>query len=111
LTLAQYEANLRQIVARLQGAAKARLIWATTTPVVDEWHARAKLFRRRQADVERYNRAALKVMKAAGVEIDDLHAVVQRAGVERCVSPDGVHMTEEGNRLLAEAVAGSIAAQ
>jgi acyl-CoA thioesterase-1 len=105
---ADYEASLRAIVKRLKTETKARLIWATTTPVIDEWHWNVKHFGRAMADVVRYNAVALRVMKENGVEIDDLFAAVQTVGREKCLLPDGVHMKDEASKLLAEAVARSV---
>ena len=42
--------------------------------------------------------------------VNHLHDAVARGGLEQCVCEDGVHMTEFGNRLLAEAVAAKILA-
>src|SRR5207248_3293796 len=54
--LAEYEKNLQAIVARLRKETKATLIFATTTPILDERHAQRKAeFDRVQADVLRYN--------------------------------------------------------
>jgi len=100
----QYEANLRAIVAWLKANTAAALIWATTTPVLDDWHAARKGFIRKQADVEAYNRVALEVMRAEGVAVDDLHAVIEAAGREACLKEDGVHMLDAGNERLAAAV-------
>lgn len=104
----QYEANLRGTVAWLQGNTEAALIFATTTGVIDEWHAERKGFVRTQDDVRRYNEVARAVMDEKGVAIDDLFAVVENAGRETCLKPDGVHMVDKGNDLLSDAVAASI---
>ena len=103
-----YQGNLRRIVARLNEETSARLVWATTTPVVDEWHQRARPFARHQADIDAYNAAALEVMQAAGIAVNDLGAVIRDAGADSCIQPDGVHMNERGNRLLAEAVVAAL---
>ena len=58
-----YRANLEKIVKRLEAETSARLIFATTTPVIDERHRAARPFSRTEADVEAYNRAALAIMK------------------------------------------------
>ena len=107
----EYVRNLRDIIGRLRGGTTARLIWATSTPVHDERH-RARPgseFTRLQKDVETYSRKALEVVNAAGLVVNDLHDVIERAGLAGCLSPDGVHMTERGNRLLAETVASIVA--
>ena len=106
--LDQYAEGLRKIVARIEGESNARLIWATTTPVIDEWHQNAKPFERHEADVRRYNDAALGIMREHGIEVNDLHQVIRQAGPERMLKPDGVHMNERGSELLAQAVASAI---
>lgn len=108
VSIEDYEKNLRTIVDRLQKESKARLIFATTTPIRDELHAKRKgNMDRREADVKRYNDVALKVMKEKGVEIDDLHAVVTKAGVEKVQRMDGTHYTADGSKVLAKAVVKS----
>jgi lysophospholipase L1-like esterase len=104
----QYEANLREVFRRLKGETRATLAWATTTPVIDERHAARKGFDRREKDVLAYNAVALRVAQEAGLPVDDLHRVVEAAGAEGCVGPDGVHMTDAGNAALADAVAAFI---
>ena len=108
--LEEYVENLRAIVGRISAESPARLVWATTTPVIDEWHRRVKPFLRREADVLRYNAAALAVMREGEIEVNDLHEVIRRARPELCLRPDGVHVNEHGNVLLAEAVAAAIMA-
>ncbi len=99
-TLAEYEANLRAIVARLNKTG-AKLIFATTTPVP------AKSSGRVENDEVRYNEVAVRVMKGLGVAIDDLHAFVKprQARIQR---PNNVHFTDAGSAELAEVVAASI---
>ena len=40
--LARYEANLRQIVARIREGTNAALVFADTTPILDDRHAQAR---------------------------------------------------------------------
>ncbi|MGC9455595.1 MAG: SGNH/GDSL hydrolase family protein [Phycisphaerae bacterium] len=101
----KYRENLRAIADMLTSAGRS-VVWATTTPVIDSRHAaRGADFDRYQQDVTAYNNVAKDVMSQAGAGIDDLHAVVVSEGVESCVGPDGVHMTDAGYRLLGRAVA------
>lgn len=112
MELTQYEGNLKQVVARLQKEATASLVFANTTPVLDARHAARKAeFDRFEADVERYNTAAVSVMKACGVPVNDLHWVVEQSGVEKLLNADGVHYTPAGSAILAEAVADSVLRQ
>lgn len=109
VSIEDYEKNLREIVDRLQKKTNARLIFATITPIRDELHAkRGGGFDRREADVKRYNDVALKVMKENSVEIDNLHAVVTKAGIEKIQRTDGTHYKPDGCKTLAKAVVKSV---
>ena len=105
--LVEYEANLRQIVARLCRHT-GRLIWGRTTPVIDGQPVAEKDFCRFNRDVRAYNQVADRVMAAYGVAINDLHRAVVEAGVADCVSADGVHMTNQGYAILSRSVAAAI---
>jgi len=110
--LDRYEANLRRIVARVRGETGAALVFANTTPILDERHARRGLdFGRTGADVRRYNAAARRALGEAGVPIHDLHGLVQGAEPEVMLGPDGTHFTPAGTDRLAEAVADCVARQ
>jgi lysophospholipase L1-like esterase len=107
VSIEAYERNLYQIVEMLRPYTRT-LIWARTTPVIDGQPAAEKDFNRFNRDVDAYNQVADAVMKTCGVAINDLHSAVLQAGVTACLSEDGVHMTEVGNRVLSEQVAGLI---
>ena len=101
-----YTANLTEIVRRLQVETDATLVFASTTPINDGRHAaRGAGFDRSEEDVRRYNGAALAVMRAAGVAVDDLHWIVAQAGADQVLAADGTHYTPAGYERLAEAVA------
>jgi lysophospholipase L1-like esterase len=107
--LVRYEANLRTIVKRLRSETGARLVFANTTPILDDRHAkRGADFDRFEADVERYNAVAERVMKELDVPVDDLHWVVEENGTEKMLGGDGTHYGREGYERLAEAVADSV---
>jgi acyl-CoA thioesterase-1 len=105
--LSEYGANLGQIIALLGQYAEI-LIWARTTPVIDGQPASKKGFDRFNRDVEEYNRVADRVMAARSVLINDLHGAIVQAGVEKCLSNDGVHMTEFGYQVLGNQVGNAI---
>ncbi len=107
--LAEYEKNLKTILERIQKATKAKVIFATTTPILDTLHTQRKAgFDRLEADVQKYNIAAVSIMKQAGVPINDLHTLVEGGGKEKLISSDGTHYTQEGYEMLAAAVTDSI---
>ena len=105
--LEEYAGNVARIFERVQ-AAGIRPVWATITPVDEVLHHRNKSFDRFEADVEAYNRAALGAAEAAGVAVNDLFGVVESAGRQSLLRDDGVHFTDEGSRLLGEAVAAFV---
>lgn len=112
VSLTDYEANLREIVGRLRGETSARIIFASTTPIIDARHAaRGADFDRLEADVSRYNSTAISVMRQLRVPVHDLHWVVEQGGTEQLMLKDGTHYTAAGYERLAEAVADSILRQ
>jgi len=98
-----YVQNLRRLVEWLRGV-KARLIWASTTPVIFERHHEKKPTDRSDSDVRMYNASAREIMEEYHIPIDDLYEVIRSNSPENCIGPDGVHMTPHGYGLLAEAV-------
>jgi len=98
--LPEYEKNLRSLVARLKKTG-AKLIWCTTTPVAPETQGRVS------GDEVKYNEAALRVMKEAGVAIDDLYAFA-KPKLSKIQLPANVHFTPEGYQELAGQVAAAI---
>lgn len=105
--LEEYGSNVARIFERVQ-AAGIRPVWATITPVDEVLHHRNKGFDRFEADVDAYNAAALAAAEAAGVPVNDLFAVIECAGRGRLLRDDGVHFSDEGSRLLGEAVAAFV---
>ncbi len=111
--LPEYRDNLRAILRRLGAATDARLVFATTTPVVESRRERGKRpeFLLRNADVDAYNRAAREVAADSPIaRVDDLHALVERVGPGAALGPDGVHFLEAASRALAEGVVASVEA-
>ncbi|MBI5769424.1 MAG: SGNH/GDSL hydrolase family protein [Verrucomicrobia bacterium] len=99
-TPADYEKNLRTVVARLKQTG-ARLIFATTTPVPSGSAGRV------EHDELRYNDVAVRAMKELGVALDDLHAVVVRQQ-DKIQRPRNVHFTDPGYAVLADQVVAAI---
>jgi lysophospholipase L1-like esterase/dienelactone hydrolase len=108
----RYAANLRRIAARIRDETGAALVFASTTPIVDERHAqRGADFDRTEADVLRYNIMAAATLRELDVPINDLHWVVEQGGPARMLGPDGTHYTDAGYDRLAEAVADCVLRQ
>ena len=107
----QYEANLRSIVKRIRAETGAVVLFATTTPILNNRAASA----RRGRDyvllgesVTQYNEIAVEVMRDLDVPINDLHTTLSKPQApqttDTLIGNDGVHLTPEGRGLLAEQV-------
>jgi len=98
-SLAQYRTNLTEIVTMLQGTG-ARLIWASTTPLMNRKGARFD-------DVLKYNAVAAEVMKEHGIPINDLYTFTL-SETKTWQHGDGCHFLPLGNQNLGEKVGNLI---
>jgi len=99
---ADYEANLRSLVATLKTTG-AKLIWASTTPIPEgELNPQRKF-----GQVPEYNAIAAKVMTENGVPLNDLNAWMTPR-FEELHKPKDLHYTEAGSEHLARKVAEAI---
>lgn len=109
----QYEANLRKIVETLRKETPAKVIFATTTPILDDQAAQQRekaSYALLDASTVEYNRIAVRVMQELSVPVDDLRAVCGEGDQRRQrFTNDGVHFTAAGRELLGDAVAEFIA--
>nr|WP_315201721.1 SGNH/GDSL hydrolase family protein [uncultured Albidiferax sp.] len=103
-----YAENLEAIFNLVASSGSRKLIWATTTPLIEDRHQRSRLSRRYEADVARYNEIGLTIARKYSAAVNDLHAAVLHAGAGRLLGPDGVHFTEDGSALLAQAVVNAV---
>jgi lysophospholipase L1-like esterase len=110
ILLPQYRLCLQRFINKVKELGNARMIWAATTPLyipepekpMSQWRIRV------QAEIRKYNAAALKIVKKEGLSVNDLHDVIIRNDFTKCLREDGCHMTEFGNEVLSDAVAGII---
>lgn len=91
--LDQYKVNIERILRTIRDHTPAKVIWATTTPVNEK---RTLIPRpdgrnadRYESDVLAYNQAALEVINRMGVSVNDLYAMIMKAGRDECLSEDG----------------------
>ena len=75
-----------------------KVIFATMTPVTE----RNKY--NKNSDIERYNALAVEELSKKGVIINDLYSLVA-ADIDRYISSDEIHLSEEGRELCARQVA------
>lgn len=98
-TLEEYTKNMQTIVGKLK-ATGAKLIFATTTPVVPGTH---NPLRTPEAPV-RYNNTARKIMEANNIQVNDLHAFAT-PHLDQWQIPRNVHFKRVGSDALAKQVA------
>lgn len=98
---ADYEKNLKKLVARLKKT-NAKLIWCNTTPVPEGVKPK-----RSDADVLKYNAIAKSIMKENGIATNDLYSFA-KARLSEIQRPRNVHFTPSGSKVLAGKVAASI---
>ncbi|MBM3933912.1 MAG: hypothetical protein FJ319_06365 [SAR202 cluster bacterium] len=107
-----YLYNLETIFRRVKSETKARLVWATTTPVHEAKHNGAHEevgdFERYNVDLQQYNTAARALAEKMDVEINDLYQLVTDNNPNRIQMYDGVHFKDEGNAILSKRVADII---
>lgn len=104
----KYEQNLRDIVSLLREKTHAKLIFATSTPVLDDRAAKVRKDRDYEllnASIEQYNQIAKRVMQELDVPVNDLNAVANMNSPTELMSQDGVHFEAAGQKLLGEQVA------
>ncbi|MDQ8195650.1 SGNH/GDSL hydrolase family protein [Coraliomargarita sp. SDUM461004] len=98
----EYDQNLREIVRELRKS-DARLIFATTTPVVP---GTLNPLRTPEAPVE-YNAIAVKIMAENQIRVNDLHAYCL-PNLAEWQKPMNVHFKPKGSQAIAERVAAVI---
>ncbi len=98
----QYSKNLKIIVKKLK-ATGARVVFATTTPVPE--NSGNPLRQPKMPAI--YNKAAMKIMKRNGVDVNDLYSFVMPR-LEELQRPANVHFTDVGSKALGEVVADFI---
>ena len=103
-TLEQYQKNLTEIVGKLK-ATGAKLIFATTTPIVPE----CKGPLRKPEYPPAYNGVALKIMEQNGVQVNDLFAFTEPR-LEELQLPKNCHFNAQGREVMGAQVAGVIKA-
>ncbi len=110
--LDEYRDNVTTISRIVRENTRARLIWATTTPIDEGKHTVCHTeigdFLRLAADIPLYNEVLFDLSKSLEFELNDLNRVVTDAGLDNIVTPDGAHFTDEGYALLGREVAGVI---
>lgn len=108
ISLEEYKHNVRRIFERLKRETKAKVIWATTTPVLERWHRENNKFDRLEKDLIDFNIAAANIAEEMHVPIDNLYGMLVEANLGELLLFDGWHYKEEGYSLMGRTVADFI---
>ena len=86
---------------------KAKVIFATSTPILEHKYLNTKVAFRSNVKIKEYNEIATRICKKHGFAINDLYSLVENVPEE--YYSDLAHLyTPEGTRLLTNAVVKSI---
>ncbi len=108
IPLEDYVGNVQRIVKHVRNNLTPKLIFATSTAPHPDKPFSDKGWGWKQGDIERYNEAAKQVMAELDVPVNDLYGLVN-ADPDRMLCDDQLHLSEEGKKLCAEAVAKCVA--
>ncbi len=101
----EYQKHFPELLATIRRhAPKAKLIWATITPVRQS--ANLAIFDERTKRVEARNKIAEGIVTKEGIAVDDLYTLVKDH--PECWSHDGVHFNGKGIAIQAEQVSKRI---
>ena len=86
---------------------KAKVIFATSTPVIESRFTEPHFSRRLNSNVKKYNNIAVEICKKHGFAVNDLYSLVENVSEE--YYSDMTHLyTPEGTQLLTDAVIKAI---
>ena len=77
---------------------QAKIIFATTTPVIESRFEKEKFFRSNE-DIKNYNAAAQEIILSKGGLVHDLYSLT--ADWDRSAYSDSTHFNEQANKILA----------
>ena len=105
--LGAYKENINTIVKQAKKL-RAKLVWVTTTPVVDSIHNQSmRGFHRYAKNVDAYNEIALDIMHKNKVPVIDLFTFTKKFGPG--VFKDHVHFDHDTREKQADFIAGALA--
>lgn len=110
--LGEFSSTLKTIMDGLK-AIDARVVLLTFPPIIDEWHSWGPdpyyaPWGGPDRCVEEYRKITREFARDHGLSLVDLDAALREAGrkdgIGKFIMPDGVHLTAEGNQVVADAV-------
>ncbi len=98
-----YRFNLIKIFDALQYF-NAKIIWATSTPFIEQWHNSIKPFKRYERDAVIYNTVSVELAKQYALPINDLYSHLVQMNLPSLVVEDGLHFNTSGSKIIAERI-------
>ena len=110
ILLDQYKLCLKRFIAKVKALDSTQMIWATSTPLysAQEGVPMAQWPAREVAELHKYNAAALEIVEAEGLPVNDLHQAILDNDFSKCLRDDGCHMEPFGNEVLSDAVVAAV---
>lgn len=110
--LAEFSSNIKSLVQRFRSAGAEGVVVITPPPLDDsKWSSGGG--KRSNARVAQYAAAAAAAAREAGAAVVDLHSLIQRQDPSgwrsSMLAADGLHLSAQGNRALADAVLSAVA--
>ena len=113
VTFEEFTANLNLIRTKVAQRSNGQIILLTFPPIIDSWHShyRHEFFLQnggQDAYQERYRELTRQFARANAVALLDIDKALRRAitlrNPEEYILKDGVHLTAQGNHLVAKVV-------
>jgi lysophospholipase L1-like esterase len=102
--LKEFEQNLAVIIAKVREVnPKAVVVMTTFPPIVDKRHSHGTRHGGLDKYIEQYRESVRRFAKDRKLVLFDLDAVI-RPRAEELILGDGVHLTAEGNEIVARAM-------
>jgi lysophospholipase L1-like esterase len=113
IPLEVYSDNIERIIKYIHlYQPGAIIIWATTTPVIDDkvktMCQETKEFMIYHEDIIRYNEVMRGICERMGIPVNDLYQYVISGDFSRIMLEDGIHFTDRGYELLGEKVSDAL---
>ena len=106
---AHYRDNLETIFSWIRKNVGCKIIWASTTPVIDEKvKARNGSYTRYDVDIQKINKIAGTVAKKFDVPVNDLYSFVKQEIGEGGMKKDGIHYQDTASEKLGGQVVAKI---
>ena len=106
-TLEEYQYNLVSVFEFLS-ARRAKVIWATSTPFIEDVHNSIKPSRRFRKDLLDYNAASRALAEKYGFAVNELCGQLANSSLGELLLPDGLHFHDTGNKAVAEMIVSAI---